>query len=221
MELTSLTIKDRPKSLVQIAQDAIRRGIIQKELKLGQPLKEASLARPLQISNTPVREALSLLKAEGLVVSVPHKGYRVFTLNQEELVAFCELRFTLEAQALRYGIERNPKELVQKLHGILLKMQKNQDESMREEYLNLDNLFHISFFKACQNDFLLGHYQKINSMIETMRHYISISNEATQKSLENHEAIVNEIDQGKIPKAIELLEDHIVSWSKRSNIEFS
>ena len=221
MELTSLTIKDRPKSLVQIAQDAIRRGIIQKELKLGQPLKEAALARPLQISNTPVREALSLLKAEGLVVSVPHKGYRVFTLNQEELVAFCELRFTLEAQALRYGIERNPKELVQKLHGILLKMQKNQDESMREEYLNLDTLFHMLFFKACQNDFLLGHYQKINSMIETMRHYISISNEATQKSLENHEAIVNEIDQGRIPKAIELLEDHIVSWSKRSNIEFS
>ena len=221
MELTSLTIKDRPKSLVQIAQDAIRRGIIQKELKLGQPLKEAALARPLQISNTPVREALSLLKAEGLVVSVPHKGYRVFTLNQEELVAFCELRFTLEAQALRYGIERNPSELVQKLHGILLKMQKNQDESMREEYLNLDTLFHISFFKACQNDFLLGHYQKINSMIETMRHYISISNEATQKSLENHMAIVNEIDQGRIPKAIELLEDHIVSWSKRSNIEFS
>ena len=221
MELTSLTIKDRPKSLVQIAQDAIRRGIIQKELKLGQPLKEAALARPLQISNTPVREALSLLKAEGLVVSVPHKGYRVFTLNQEELVAFCELRFTLEAQALRYGIERNPKELVQKLHGILLKMQKNQDEPMREEYLNLDTLFHMSFFKACQNDFLLRHYQKINSMIETMRHYISISNEATQKSLENHMAIVNEIDQGRIPKAIELLEDHIVSWSKRSNIEFS
>ena len=221
MELTSLTIKDRPKSLVQIAQDAIRRGIIQKELKLGQPLKESSLARPLQISNTPVREALSLLKAEGLVVSVPHKGYRVFTLNQEELVAFCELRYTLEAQALRYGIERNPKELVQKLHRILLKMQKNQDESLREEYLNLDTLFHMSFFKACQNDFLLRHYQKINSMIETMRHYISISNEATQKSLESHEAIVNEIDQGRIPKAIELLEDHIVSWSKRSNIEFS
>ena len=197
MELTSLTIKDRPKSLVQIAQDAIRRGIIQKELKLGQPLKEVTLARPLQISNTPVREALSLLKAEGLVVSVPHKGYRVFTLNQEELVAFCELRFTLEAQALRYGIERNPKELVQKLHGILLKMQKNQDESMREEYLILDTLFHMSFFKACQNDFLLRHYQKINSMIETMRHYISISNEATQKSLENHQAIVHEIDQGR------------------------
>ena len=128
---------------------------------------------------------------------------------------------TLEAQALRYGIERNPKELVQKLHGILLKIQKNQDEPMREEYLNLDTLFHMSFFKACQNDFFLRHYQKINSMIETMRHYISISNEATQKSLENHEAIVNEIDQGRISKAIELLEDHIVSWSKRSNIEFS
>ena len=58
-------------------------------------------------------------------------------------------------------------------------------------------------------------------MIETMRHYISISNKATQKSLDSHKAIVNEIDQGKVPKAIELLEEHIVSWSKRSNIEFS
>ena len=58
-------------------------------------------------------------------------------------------------------------------------------------------------------------------MIETMRHYIYISNNATQKSLYIHQAIVNEIEQGKIPKAIELLEDHIVSWSKRSNIEFS
>ena len=92
---------------------------------------------------------------------------------------------------------------------------------MRAEYLILDTLFHMSFFKAFQNDFFIGHYQIINSMIETMRHYISISNEATQKSLESHEAIVNEIDQGRIPKAIELLEDHIVSWSKRSNIEFS
>ena len=61
----------------------------------------------LEISNTPVREALSLLKSEGLVVSELHKGYRVFTMNHEELVHFCELRFALESRALRYGVERD------------------------------------------------------------------------------------------------------------------
>ena len=65
MEVPSLKITKRPKSLVQVARDAIRKGIIRKELKLGQPLKEASLVQALEISNTPVREALSLLKSEG------------------------------------------------------------------------------------------------------------------------------------------------------------
>ena len=105
MEVPSLKITKRPESLVQVARDAIRKGIIRKELKLGQPLKEASLVQALEISNTPVREALSLLKSEGLVVSELHKGYRVFTMNHEELVHFCELRFALESRTLRYGVE--------------------------------------------------------------------------------------------------------------------
>ena len=108
MEVPSLKITKRPESLVQVARDAIRKGIIRKELKLGQPLKEASLVQALEISNTPVREALSLLKSEGLVVSELHKGYRVFTMNHEELVHFCELRFALESRALRYGVEPDP-----------------------------------------------------------------------------------------------------------------
>ena len=221
MDLSSLQIKERPKSLVQIAQEAIRKGIIQKELKLGQPLKEASLARPLQISNTPVREALSLLKAEGLVVSVLHKGYRVFTMNQEELIEFCELRFTLESQALRYGIERDHKGLAKSLKGIVEKMQDFQDEKHREEYLSLDSQFHQASFKACKNSFLERHYQSINSIIETMRHYISISNDATEKSLDDHSEITELIIQSNTDQAIKSLEDHIVNWSRRSIIDLS
>ncbi len=49
---------ERPKSLVQIAADAIRRGIILRELVMGQPLTEAGLAKTLGISKTPVREGL-------------------------------------------------------------------------------------------------------------------------------------------------------------------
>ncbi len=49
------SIKERPKSLVEIAADVIRRGIIRWELILGQPLTEAGLAKKLGISNTQVR----------------------------------------------------------------------------------------------------------------------------------------------------------------------
>ena len=106
---------ERPKSLVQIAADAIRRGIILRELVLGQPLTEAGLAKTLGISKTPVREGLSLLRSEGLVVAEPHRGYRVFSMTQEELVDFCELRFALGSQALRYAVQRQPLKFARQL----------------------------------------------------------------------------------------------------------
>ena len=64
-----------PKSLVQIAADSIRIGIIRRKLVLGQPLIESRLAKDLGISKTPIREGLSLLRSEGLVSAQPHRGY--------------------------------------------------------------------------------------------------------------------------------------------------
>ena len=125
---------ERPKSLVQIAADAIRRGIILRELVLGQPLTEAGLAKTLGISKTPVREGLSLLRSEGLVVAEPHRGYRVFNMTQEELVDFCELRFALESQALRYAVQRQPLKLAKQLQQILTEMEANFSPENREKY---------------------------------------------------------------------------------------
>ncbi len=219
--MTSLKIPHRPKSLVQVARDAIRQGIILKELKLGQPLKEASMSQALTISSTPIREALSLLKSEGLVISELFKGYRVFTMNQKELVNFSELRFALESQALRYGIERDLSGLSKKLEKILEEMEKCQDEQQREKYLNLDSSFHKAFFISCSNNFLYEHYESIHAIIETLRHYISISNHATTISLKEHRALVKQISKGRTEDAVQLLEDHIVSWSHRTIMDFS
>ena len=139
---------ERPKSLVQIAADAIRRGIILRELVMGQPLTEAGLAKTLGISKTPVREGLSLLRSEGLVVAEPHRGYRVFSMTQEELVDFCELRFALESQALRYAAQRQPSKLAKQLQQILTEMEGNFSPENREKYLELDTNFHKSFFSC-------------------------------------------------------------------------
>ena len=143
---------ERPKSLVQIAADAIRRGIILRELVLGQPLTEAGLAKTLGISKTPVREGLSLLRSEGLVVAEPHRGYRVFSMTQEELVDFCELRFALESQALRYSVQRQPLKLARQLQHILTEMEANFSPENREKYFELDTNFHTSFFAVLKVD---------------------------------------------------------------------
>ena len=68
---------------------------------MGQAVTEAALIiHSLNISKTPVREALSKLESEGLVVSEKNKGYRIFSLSKQEYIELSELRFALESQAL-------------------------------------------------------------------------------------------------------------------------
>ena len=219
MEALSLEIETPHRSLAQIAANTIRASIIRRELQLGQPLTEAALSQALEISKTPVREALSLLKSEGLVVSETHKGYRVFSMNQQELVQFCELRFALESQALRYGAKRDRSGLTQQLELILERMVDNQGESERENYLSLDTQFHRAFFEASGNRFLTEHYNSINSIIEAMRHYISRTNAATQTSLKGHRTMAEQIGNGQVEEAVRQLEEHIVNWSRRAILE--
>ena len=210
---------DRPKSLVQIAADAIRRGIILRELVLGQPLIQAGLAKTLGISKTPVREGLSLLRSEGLVVAEPHRGYRVFSMTQEELVDFCELRFALESQALRYSVQRQPLKLTRQLRHILTEMEANFSSENREKYFELDTNFHTSFFRWSESRFLLQHYENINAIIETVRHYISGTDQATGNAYEDHKKITECLNNSDLEGALGHLEAHIVNWSKRSNLK--
>ena len=101
----------RPLSLVEATMNGIRSAIIGGNLSLGQILTESYLQKSFGFSKTPIREALAQLKAEGIVVSEVHKGFKVFKMDEKELSEFCELRLALESQALRSACKNNRLEL--------------------------------------------------------------------------------------------------------------
>lgn len=80
---------------------ALRDGILDGSVAGGTRLIQADLARELDVSITPVREALRDLATEGLVVFDPHRGFRVRTLNLAEVQELYELRMTLEPLTVR------------------------------------------------------------------------------------------------------------------------
>ena len=104
--------------------EGIRSGIINGEFALGPQITESYLAETFGLSKTPIREALSLLKSEGLVVSETHKGFKVFKMDELELYEFCELRFALESQALKSAYNNHRAGLVIKLKNIINEMEK-------------------------------------------------------------------------------------------------
>jgi len=202
----------RPKSLVEAAMGGIRSSIIKGELALGQQLTESYLTELFGLSKTPIREALALLKSEGLVVSEVHKGFRVFKMDEQELSEFCELRIALEIQALRSAIYNNKINLVIKLKKIVKQMEDSVKNSDLKVYDLLDSQFHKIFFILSENRYLLKHYESINGVIETIRTHTHNNKKNITGSLNDHKIILHTIEMNSISKAKKALENHINVW---------
>ena len=111
----------REGSLVRNASVAatglIREAIVDGRLRPGQRLKEEELARELGISRTPVREALLMLQAEGLVDATPNRGATVRTYTAEDLDDLYQLRALLEGHATRRAASGLSDEAIASLHA--------------------------------------------------------------------------------------------------------
>tara|TARA_B100000795_G_scaffold48097_1_gene31563 strand:+ start:2357 stop:3019 length:663 start_codon:yes stop_codon:yes gene_type:complete len=213
-------IKTQHRSLSDIATDSIRNAIIRGDFKMGEPVTEAALSEALKISKTPVREALSKLESEGLVVSEKNKGYRIFSMTKEEYVELSELRFALEAQALRYGFARNYSLLIKELKVLLGKMEGYLEASNREIYQSLDNDFHHVFFKACGNQAIYKLYDKHQSVIVATR-LRNLKKEKITKhtSFDQHKLLLIHLENNDVDEAVRILEGHIVNYARESFIE--
>src|ERR1700682_3154662 len=88
------------------ATELIREAILEGRLEPGARLKEEELARELGISRTPVREALLMLQAEGLIETVPNRGAVVRTHDADDLIDLYQLRALLEGYAARQAAAR-------------------------------------------------------------------------------------------------------------------
>src|SRR5947199_9689795 len=88
------------------ATELIRQAILDGRLEPGSRLKEEELARELGISRTPVREALLVLQAEGLIETTPNRGAVVVTHDADDLIDLYQLRALLEGHAARQAASR-------------------------------------------------------------------------------------------------------------------
>ncbi|MGB1322210.1 MAG: GntR family transcriptional regulator, partial [Vibrio gallaecicus] len=105
----------RPKSLTENVAENLRYSIVSGELSLGQPLSEASLSETFNVSKTPVREALFILKQEGLIDIIPQKGSFVFKPDEKSIVELCNFRSYIEPIAIAESIKNNPQEFLESL----------------------------------------------------------------------------------------------------------
>ena len=199
----------RPRLLVDIALDSVRRAIVDGDLNLGDPISEARLAAEMGISTTPVREALALLRREGLVDVVPQRGTFVFTLQPGELDRICELRVALETAALPLAVERQRDALIGRLEQVAADMAAARDDGDTLRYLRLDTEFHEQFLAHCDNPYMVDAYGLISAKVAALRNRLGMVGQHLDKSFHEHTAVVRAIKADDLDGATLILSRHI------------
>jgi DNA-binding GntR family transcriptional regulator len=143
----------RVAGLAERAAEAIVLGVASGALQPGQRLVETELAQHLKMSRVPLREALKILEAQGILESTPHRGTRIASFENGRIDEICEARIALERIALRgaaTAYQRNPQALT-RLDRILATMERAASHLDWLEISKADLSFHREICAASGN----------------------------------------------------------------------
>ena len=143
----------------QKLREALRNGV----LKPGDRIIEASIAEQLDISRTPVREAIGRLESEGLLEYGPRAGLVVTNLDRRAVGELYEMREVLEGTAARLFTRHASDVEVQHLLEFVKEEQQLQGNS--EELANHNHQFHVQIHRGAHNRFLEKALAAVNSSL--------------------------------------------------------
>ena len=157
VEIMDLAIDRR--TAHQLVLDTLRRAILTGTIPSGTRLVQADIAQQLQVSTTPVREALRDLATEGLIKLDAHRGAEVKSLTGDEVVEIYHLRSLLEPAAMRMAVARITEEEIAAAEAIQASADTEQDTAA---WVDLNHRFHTIFLQASGSQRLAGILQALH-----------------------------------------------------------
>jgi DNA-binding GntR family transcriptional regulator len=176
----------------EFVYQTLREAILKCELPPGERLVIDDLARQLQVSAIPVREALQLLLSEGLVVNVPHVGATVAPISRESILEVFTVMEGLEIVSTRLAAQRATDTDIQGLADIVAQMDKALAGSDHEDWAELNKRFHLTIGELAHLPMLQEMMERIFDRWERVRRfYFSgvLVHRADQAQAEHHEIL--------------------------------
>ncbi len=198
----------------------LRAAILSGAFGPGERLVESAIAEHLSVSRGPVREALTSLEREGLVVHVPRKGYTVVDFTEKDVDEVYSLRLLLESEALRRAMDRLNGDVLGELQQIVDEMGhavRQHDEPQR--IVDLDLSFHECICRAADHSRL---YAAWNSMCAQTRTLVGLTSRTHYQDPEEprklHQRILEAIRARDLERAQDMLVDHILDAQRRATM---
>lgn len=191
----------------EYVREVLRRSILNGDLIGGSRLVQAELAATLDVSTTPVREALRDLASEGLVRFDPHRGAVVTELDGDDLNDIYEIRRIIEPEAMRQSAPHvNEKLLVQlrKLHQRMI------DDPHSASFVDLNRIFHLAIYEAGTSSRMLS---IIRSLEDAAVMYIGAAlknvSGLREAAIHDHSQILAALEAGDTEAAVAAISHHL------------
>lgn len=200
----------------ETAYQIIRDKIINLEYNPGEPLSDKLLAEQLEMSRTPVHEALIILASSNMVVLKPQIGTFVAPIDLEwvELEQFA--RFAMEKEIIALACSRLTDELTEMYEqnvALYESYTRNTATAGLQRLLELDNTFHRIAFIAANRE--PNYFYMMNSMqhMERLR-MLSLRSVDQKQNVDDHTQISQAVIQGNVVKAQYWLEQHLLRYKE-------
>jgi len=195
--------------IVDSVHATLRAAILDGELSPGQPLSVPDLSRQLEVSRSPVREALLALVADGLAVELPRRGVSVVEVEVSDLLEIHEVREGVEAQAARLCAERANDAVLRDLAGILVRQRAVVEGDDAAGWFRTNAEFHGAIAAGTGNRRLAEVLLTLEAQMRLGLRQVSSDREQRRRGLAEHQAILHAITKRDPDTAERTMRDHI------------
>ncbi|HKG37601.1 MAG TPA: GntR family transcriptional regulator [Conexibacter sp.] len=206
----------QPERLSSSTLELLRERLLSGAFSPGQRIVEAELARQLNISRGPVREALAQLKAEGLVHEEPRRGSFMAELTDDDVREVYELRAALETRAAALIIEHRDEEAIAALERVIEGLRAAAADDDREAFARLDTCFHDELCRRSGNTRLHRTFVQNAGLLSTLlRLEVTTQYDSLDGILSEHEALFEEIASNDVARATAACDLHLREATER------
>ncbi len=198
-------------ALHEQAANRLRQMLVENRIAPGAKLNERELSEVLNVSRTPLREAIKMLAAEGLVELLPNRGAIAVELTEADVLNTFEVMAGLEAQSGELAAQRiTDAELaeIKAMHYEMLAAYTRQD---LPNYYRLNASIHSAINRAAKNPVLTATYMQVNARLQALRFRSNQDGDKWKAAVKEHEQMISALSARDPVAMREVLMSHLTN----------
>ena len=175
----------------------------------GSPIREKDLSEQMEVSRTPIREALLQLEKEGLVEIYPQSGTRISKISMEEVRESHFIREAMESATVRFAAQQGDSEFHNQLNSRLHEFKDSLDTAEKNLLFELDELFHKTIVEFCFQNRLWKITNIAKSHMDRVKHLTLPLPKRIYKISDEHQRVADFIIRHQPDEAVRAIQDHL------------